>query len=76
MESVCAICLFDIVNFAQAVFVGGLFPQFHHDVVDQAGVRYMAAVQMAINKVNNKTDGVYDNLLPNTQVCYDFSSSL
>ena len=54
--------------------MGGLFPQFRLDsenkfVVDDDGVRLMAAVQMAINRVNNKSDGMYDNLLPNTQVC-------
>ena len=54
--------------------MGGLFPQFRLDsenkfVVDDDGVRIMTAVQMAINRVNNKSDGMYDNLLPNTQVC-------
>ena len=29
----------------------------------------MPVVQIAINIVNNKSDGLYDNLLPNTQVC-------
>ena len=28
----------------------------------------MPVVQIAINIVNNKSDGLYDNLLPNTQV--------
>ena len=54
--------------------MGGLFPQFRLDstgsyVVAEAGVRWMAAVQLAIDRVNNKSDGLYDNLLPNTQVC-------
>ena len=45
--------------------MGGVFAQFSLDsndafVVDQAGVREMAATQLAINKVNNKYDGVYD----------------
>lgn len=58
----------------QVVFVGGLFPQFRLDreekfVIDQGGVRRMAAALLAIDRVNNKTDGVYDRLLPNTQVC-------
>ena len=53
--------------------MGGLFAQFSLNsdgkyVVDQAAVRQMAAVQMAIEQVNNKNDGVYDHLLPNTQV--------
>ena len=58
----------------QVVFVGGLFPQFRLDreenfVIDPGGVRRMAGALLAIDRVNNKTDGVYDNLLPNTQVC-------
>ena len=57
--------------------MGGLFPQFRLDstgnyVVEEAGVRSMAAVQLAIDRVNDKSDGLYDNLLPNTQVCYRF----
>ena len=58
----------------QVVFVGGLFPQFRLDrkgnfFIDQGGVRRMAGALLAFDRVNNKTDGVYDNLLPNTQVC-------
>ena len=54
--------------------MGGLFPQFRLDstgnyVVEETGVRSMAAVQLAIDGVNDKSDGLYDNLLPNTQVC-------
>ena len=53
--------------------MGGLFPQFRRNstgnyVVEEAGVRWMAAVQLAIDRVNNKSDGLYDNLLPNAQV--------
>ena len=61
------------VHFAQVMFVGGLFPQFRRDsegksTIDEAGVRRMAAVQLAINRLNNKIDGMYDNVLPTTQV--------
>ena len=57
------------------LFLGGLFTQFSldsdgHSVVDQRGVRSVPAVQMAINRINDKNDGIYDNLLPNTKVCY------
>ena len=48
--------------------MGGLFLQFIDGDVDQAGSREMAAVQLAIDRVNDKYDGSYDNLLPNTQV--------
>lgn len=54
------------------LFLGGLFSQFRQtggkSIVDQGG-RFMPVVQIAINIVNNKSDGLYDNLLPNTQVC-------
>ena len=53
------------------LFLGGLFSQFHQtggkSIVDQGG-RFMPVVQIAIDIVNNKSDGLYDNLLPNTQV--------
>ena len=57
----------------QALYLGGLFTQFSLDshgklVVDQGAVRSVPAVQMAIDRINNKSDGVYDGLLPNTQV--------
>ena len=61
--------------FAQALFVGGIFAQFSRNsdgnfVTDQGGLRSLSATQIAIDRVNNKSDGVYDNLLPNTQVRY------
>ena len=51
--------------------MGGLFPQFFVDGsgIDELGVRQMAGVQLAIDRLNNKSDGVYDNLLPNKQAC-------
>ena len=51
--------------------MGGIFPQFLVDgsAIDELGVRQMAGVQLAIDRLNNKSDGVYDNLLPNKQVC-------
>lgn len=54
--------------------VGGLFSQFSRDsegklVVFSPGVREMAAVQLAINRINNKSDDLYDDLLPTAQVC-------
>ena len=60
-------------NYMQPLLMGGLFPQFRLDskqeyVVDEAGVRRMAAALLAIDRVNDKTDGVYDKLLLNTQV--------
>ena len=57
----------------QVLLVGGLFAQFRdigrsRYIVDPAGSRLLPAVQMAINRVNNKTDGIFDELLPGTKV--------
>ena len=57
--------------------MGGLFPQFRLDssgnyVVSSSGNRNVHAVQIAIDRVNNKKDGMYDDLLPNTQVFRSF----
>ena len=59
--------------FGQVLSLGGLFTQFSQNsdgrfVLDQGGVRSVPAVQMAIDRINNKSDGLYDKLLPNTQV--------
>ena len=67
--SFCLLC----AKLVQALNVGGLFPQFRLGgaqkyVIDEVGVRVMAGALLAINRVNNKTDKVYDNLLPNVQV--------
>ena len=51
---------------SQVLYVGGLFPQFDND---KEGSRLQAAVLLAFDRVNNKTDSVYDNLLPGKQVC-------
>ena len=64
--------------FAQPFFVGGLFTQYRQDsddkyVVHQDAVRTIPAVQLAIDRINDKSDGVYDNLLPNTQVRHLYS---
>ena len=55
---------------AQVLFLGGIFRQFVHgtNTVDQGGGRRMAAVQLAIDRVNDKYDDNYDNLLPSTKV--------
>ena len=61
------------VHFLKELYLGGLFTQFSLDsgeklVINQAAVRSLPAVQMAIDRINNKSDGIYDKLLPNTQV--------
>ena len=63
----------------QVLYVGGLFPQFFIDSDELDDISMQAAVQLAFDRVNNKTDGVYDTLLPNHEVrcvclhiCFDF----
>ena len=61
------------VTFVQVILVGALLSQFRAKdnkwVMDESGVRGTASALLAINKVNNKTDKVYDTLLPKTKVC-------
>eukprot|EP01041_Mallomonas_annulata_P008623 gene8623-17790_t len=46
--------------------IGGLFPQTDFNgIVDNIGAQYMASFLMAIREINNKTDGIADDLLPN-----------
>jgi hypothetical protein len=51
--------------------IGGLFaplsPSGHRDL---AQAEHLAALVMAVNEINNKTDGIYDDLLPGTQLQY------
>ena len=60
--------LFDLC--VQSLLVGGLFPQFSSrrddmgtTVIDEAGIRRLAAVLMAIRSINNNT-----SVLPQTKV--------
>ena len=54
---------------SQILCVGGLFWQFGlNGAVYQTGAREMAAVQLAIDRVNDKYDDNFDNLLPKTKV--------
>jgi len=55
------------------LLIGGLNAQFSLDSsgkyeVDEVAQRLLPAVQMAINRINDKSDGFYDELLPRTRV--------
>ena len=54
------------------VNIGGLFPRFRTATssysLDSSGVRRYAAFVQAIREINNKSDGVVDDLLPHTQL--------
>jgi hypothetical protein len=53
------------------VRIGGLFapltPSGHRDV---AQAEHLAAFVMAVNDINDKTDGIYDDLLPDVKLMY------
>ena len=54
------------------VRIGGLFPKFktaaHNFKLDTSGIRRLSSFYMAINEINNKSDGVADKLLPHTEL--------
>ena len=52
---------------SQVLLVGGLFPLFLPER-KLFGAGMAAAAQLAIKQINNKTDGVFDNLLPHHEV--------
>jgi hypothetical protein len=52
--------------------LGGLFAPFSPSGQrDLAQAEHLAAFIMAINEINDKTDGIYDDLLPNTHLTYN-----
>ncbi len=55
------------------VKIGGLFRPFFlvgNGSVDVAGAQYMAAFIMAVREINDKSDGVHDDLLPHTHLTF------
>lgn len=48
--------------------VGLMFPIATDDFEVSNGVKYIAAMEMAIDEINDKTDGVNDDLLPHTEL--------
>ena len=51
--------------------IGGLFNQFNESKLpDYQGSQHIAAFIMAINEINNKTDGINENLLADYQIKY------
>lgn len=56
--------------------IGGLFSpvdDFNH--VDKVEAENLAAFLMAIREINNKTDGIADDLLPNTEIVFAVQTS-
>jgi hypothetical protein len=48
--------------------IGLMFPIATTTNQKSPGVKFMAAMEMAIDEINNKTDGVLDDLLPYTEL--------
>ena len=61
------------------VNIGGLFPMFKTSAAsyakDASGIDRLSAFKLAIDEINDKTDGVADNLLPNTQLLFAYRDS-
>eukprot|EP00164_Ancoracysta_twista_P002071 GFYU01002728.1.p1 GENE.GFYU01002728.1~~GFYU01002728.1.p1 ORF type:complete len:504 (-),score=141.53 GFYU01002728.1:225-1736(-) len=59
--------------------LGGLFPRFKTAKADfskdGSGIQRLSAFVMAINELNDKTDGLWDDVLPNTQIEYSVRDS-
>ena len=49
-----------------------MFPQYlvppDEFLPSKTGIQMLSAINMAIQELNNKTDGIFDNLLPDTQI--------
>ena len=67
------------------IYIGGIFNQFYDDdnaTVNYAGADNMAAFLMAVDEINNKTDGTSDWLLPdyriefNVEIGYGFKGAI
>lgn len=59
----------------QFVKLGALFcPVDSAGNIDLVQIENLAAFILAIDAINNKTDGIFDNLLPNTQIVFSFRS--
>jgi hypothetical protein len=48
--------------------IGLMFPISNLDYSPSVGVQYIAAMEMAIDEINNKTDGILDDLLHYTEL--------
>jgi hypothetical protein len=60
---------------SQEFKVAGYFKLFdEHDNVDNDMVQRLAAFLMAIREINNKTDGIADDLLPDTELLVTLES--
>jgi ABC-type branched-subunit amino acid transport system substrate-binding protein len=60
------------------VKIGGLFSAFVDggSLLDKENAEFLSMFLMAVQEINNKTDGVHDDLLPNTQLKFSVVNSV
>eukprot|EP01041_Mallomonas_annulata_P005370 gene5370-10730_t len=67
--SYCGYILNNVDANLQTVNIGVIASQFKSDgVLSVDGTHQIAAIVMALNQINNKHDGIYDDILPTTQM--------
>ncbi len=60
----------------EVIKVGGFFNPFDESgKFDSAGAQYLASFLMAIREINNKSDGILDDLLPGTELVVAIESA-
>jgi len=65
-------------GYPKEIFIGFVFPMFdytHPYLVNRNGIQYLAAFLMAVKDINDKTDGIRDDLLPKTKIKFAVRSS-
>jgi hypothetical protein len=60
------------------VKIGGLFSAFKDggSIMDKENAEFLAMFLMAVSEINNKTDGIHDDLLPDTQLKISLVNSI
>ncbi len=77
-KTIISLVMFSFVDSRRpsSVHVGGMFPQFlSSGTIDRDGSQNLAAFIFVINQINNKTDGWYDDILPNSNVLVEVRDS-
>ena len=78
------LCNSQNLSCSTCLFFGGEFEVFEKDLLSKntrpvkniTGIQHQAAVLMAIREINDKNDGIYDDLLPNTHIMFATSYSV
>jgi ABC-type branched-subunit amino acid transport system substrate-binding protein len=57
-----------IAEYAEYFNIGAMYPLATKDMEESKGVQYIEAIMMAVDEINDKTDGIYDDVLPHTEL--------